>query len=155
LWRIQYAADVHLIPQLWFRNTWSWGDDPRNAGILPPIRPTISLSNDSNSLVAKHQNLGTYRLYFEGDPGLLFCENRTNNVRLYGGEHDGETYKDGFHNAIINDDNNAAKNTEPATKSALHNRREVPVGETTSLTLRLKKGKSATPFERVDELLVA
>lgn len=104
-------ATLHILPQLWFRNTWSWP--------LPrPEKPTLSGSGN-NIITAKHPTLGKTHLYclsspppvgpddvdlVEGDdvqPTLLFTENETNYQRLYGGQNESAHAKDAFHDHII------------------------------------------------------
>src|SRR5262245_42622285 len=68
-------AEVHLLPQLWFRSTWSWGH-----GAVKP-----RLARETAGVVrAGHPGWEDYRLYAEGDPDLLFCDNETNARRMYG-----------------------------------------------------------------------
>src|SRR5713101_1542377 len=69
------AATLHLVPTLWFRNTWVWGYTPK--------QPTMTLT-ESATIAAQRDELGTYRLACDGDPELLFTENATNTQRLYG-----------------------------------------------------------------------
>ncbi|MBE7249696.1 MAG: glucosidase, partial [Actinomycetospora chiangmaiensis] len=70
-------ADLHLVPQLWFRNTWSW-----QAGPAGQARPRIARAPDGGA-ICTHDRLGPYRLAFDGAPDLLFCENDTN-LRRHG-----------------------------------------------------------------------
>src|SRR5262245_23538092 len=67
-------AVIHLLPQLWFRNTWSWKGSP--------YKPELTAGMDG-TIEVRHRELGEYRLYAEGAPTLLFCENETNGPRLY------------------------------------------------------------------------
>src|SRR5438067_4052107 len=73
------AAELHLLPTLWFRNTWAWGS--HDIGVRPTLRRAQA---GSASIVAEHAGLGRYRLVCEGRPDLLFTENETNLERLYG-----------------------------------------------------------------------
>src|SRR5262249_36183860 len=84
-------AEIHVLPQLWFRNTWSWGDEGP--------RPHLERAG-SGHVLAAHPTLGTYQLYFDGDPALLFTGNETNVARLFGGRNNGPV-KDGFHDYVI------------------------------------------------------
>src|SRR5579871_4730521 len=68
------AATIHVLPHLWFRNTWSWGIDGR--------RPSLTL--DDGRIVARHHALGTRFLTASGSPQALFCENETNAARIFG-----------------------------------------------------------------------
>jgi len=84
-------AELHLLPQLWFRNTWSWQDGSE--------RPRL---HDLHGCVtAEDPQLGERRWYLEGSPALLFTENETNVNRLYGVEAPGKYFKDGLHQRII------------------------------------------------------
>src|SRR5262245_61811968 len=83
-------APLHVLPQLWFRNTWSWG--------YPGSKPQLSL--DSGSVVAEHRTLGSYRLYCEADARWLFTDNDTNARRLFGVDAAGH-FKDAFHEYIV------------------------------------------------------
>src|SRR5450755_4186604 len=74
------AAQIHVLPTLWFRNTWSWGD--------PGAKPTLALDAKTDTVVAQADDLDVYRLYREGDAPWLFTENDTN-PRVFGG-NDGE-----------------------------------------------------------------
>src|SRR5581483_524088 len=80
------AAPIHLIPQLWFRNTWSWKKDA--------VRPRLTASGAA--IEAAHAELGTYRLDCDGSPGLLFCDNETNTRRLFGQTNAQGFFKDAF-----------------------------------------------------------
>ena len=77
------AAPLHVLPTLWFRNTWSWGRDDRRPSIVPgPARHgdgALTLRSSAN-----HWSLGRYLLYCAGADELLFTENETNTQRLYG-----------------------------------------------------------------------
>ena len=73
-------APLHLLPQLWFRNTWSW----KAGGAKPQL-----MDVDDSEVLAEHGALGTYRLYLDGAPELLFTDNDTNVPRLYGGSASG------------------------------------------------------------------
>src|SRR5262245_24346500 len=83
-------ATLHLLPQVWFRNTWSWG--------YPGSKPNLVLDHDA--VVAHSDQLGTYRLYRDGEAEWLFTENDTNARRLFGLEAAGP-FKDAFHDAVV------------------------------------------------------
>src|SRR3569623_1798952 len=69
------AAPIHVLPHLWASNCWSWTEDAP--------RPVLNLSPDG-SVAATHPEIGPMRLFVEGSPEILFCENDTNVDRLYG-----------------------------------------------------------------------
>src|SRR5207237_9974317 len=84
------AAELHLLPTLWFRNTWSW-----NGGKRPSIRQAAP-----GVAVAEHESEGTYHLRAEGAPEVLFTENETNHKPLFGGAKPG-CVKDGMNDYLV------------------------------------------------------
>ena len=102
-------AELHLLPQLWFRNTWSWGG--------PATKPEIRARG--SMLVAKHPELGTYHLYVEGHADLLFCENQTNGPRLFGDSPQGY-YKDAFHEYLVEGNRSAVNPLLRGSKACAH-----------------------------------
>ena len=124
------AADLHLVPQVWFRNTWSWRENSP--------RPRLAL-HPEGGIVCEHHRLGSYRLAFEGDPEVLFCENDTN-LRRHAGQPEAEgPFKDGFHAAIVDGDR-AAIRRDAGTKLGLHYAVRLEPGETRRIRLRLSAG---------------
>jgi hypothetical protein len=85
-------APIHLLPQLWFSNTWSWKAENQKPW-LTAVGPGL--------VKARHLELGEYTLHAEGDPALLFCDNESNVVRLYGANGVKSYYKDGFHDYVV------------------------------------------------------
>ena len=77
--RLNLAADLHILPTLWFRNTWSWGRDDR----LPALRASSDLAGHCLTIQASHRGLGDYKLHCEGARDLLFTDNETNSERLF------------------------------------------------------------------------
>ena len=97
------TATLHVLPTLWFRNTWSWATDaPR-----PTLEQGIGGAGFS-TIVARHATFGERFLYVSGDAPLLFTENETNNERLFGSANAGPYVKDGINNAVIHGDEAAA-----------------------------------------------
>src|SRR5687767_8398946 len=84
-------AHLHLLPTLWFRNTWSWG--------RPSVRPGLRVDGEG-AIVAGHPGLGDFRLWMDGAPRLLFTDNETNSERLWGYASGRGFYKDAFHEAV-------------------------------------------------------
>src|SRR5215475_7705646 len=74
------AARLHILPTLWFRNTWSWGRNSHR----PNLHIGQSEASDVGIIEASHEALGEYRLYCEGAQELLFTENESNAERLWG-----------------------------------------------------------------------
>jgi Glycosyl hydrolase family 63 C-terminal domain len=136
------AAAIDLLPQLWFRNTWSW-----NGG----ARPGLSLAD--GAIVAHHGSLGEYRLHVEGEPAFLFTENETNGARLFGVQGAAGPFKDAFHEYLIAGRADAISQTPAGTKVAMHERREIAPGGSGQMRLRLAKGGADAPFEDFDAVL--
>ena len=132
------AETLHVLPTLWFRNTWSW--DPEHAE-----RPSITLAGDA--LQARHERLGAYRLEAAPAPDgtapvALFCENVTNVARLYGAAAVTPYPKDGINDHVVA----GAATVNPAeqgTKAAWWYQVTVPAGGTAELRLRLRSDPEA------------
>ncbi|MGH8211448.1 MAG: MGH1-like glycoside hydrolase domain-containing protein, partial [Steroidobacteraceae bacterium] len=151
------AAEIHLLPTLWYRNTWSWGPIEAEA----PGRPKISRA--ANDLIAEHETLGSYRLRADasrGAPILMFTENETNSERLFGVTNRQPYVKDAFHEAVIHGNTDCINPAQTGTKAALHYRLTVPPGGTLSVKLRLSAdsgglGGVADDFERIFQQRIA
>jgi hypothetical protein len=135
------AASIDLLPQLWFRNTWSW-----SGGAKPGLRLV------DGAVVAHHERLGEYRLHVEGNPTFLFTENETNIARVFGAQGAGGPFKDAFHEYLIGGRADAISQTQNGTKVAIHERREIAPGGSSQMHLRLAKGGADAPFEDFDAL---
>ena len=95
------AAPLDLVPQAWFRNTWSWGRDDRE--------PSISLVT-ANCVRAEHGWLGDYELHADGEPRIIFCDNETSEMSVFGAEtNPRELTKDGFDARIVHGDSDAIR----------------------------------------------
>ena len=138
-------APLHILPQLWFRNTWSWGYDAK--------RPALSAS-EKGCIVVEHPKLGDYHCYFEGDPNLLFCENDTNVARLYG-ETSSVHSKDAFHEYLIDGNHHAVNPLQNGTKSAGHFNFIIPAHDKVEVCIRLTKGSCKQPFKDFSEVFDA
>jgi hypothetical protein len=128
------AATVHLLPTLWFRNTWAWGRE--GEGYWP--KPRIHIAGDG-TLRAEHSSLGVYRLEFErtaDGPTVLFTDNETNTPRLYGAAAAG-FYKDAFHDYVIGRATHAVNPAQEGTKAAPLYVLAVAGGAETTVCLRL------------------
>jgi hypothetical protein len=142
-------AELHLLPTLWFRNTWSWNGNQR--------RPVLAKAEhvDGNSVIrAQHHQYGTRWLVAEGWPELLFTENETNLRRLYGAENRAPFVKDGINNFVVNGRTSAVNPAQVGTKSAAHYRFEIAPGESATIRLRLTDrppaaGSLGSEFDRV------
>ncbi|HRX86406.1 MAG TPA: glucosidase [Phycisphaerae bacterium] len=137
-------ATIHIVPQLWFRNTWSWGRDRE--------RPTLSTPRDGR-ILAEHPHLGRYSFAVAGEADLLFCDNETNVRRLYGMTAEG-FFKDGINDCIVAGYAGAVNPQGTGTKAGAHCVRRVPAGQATQVRVRLTlAGEDADPFAKFDEIL--
>ncbi|GAA2214987.1 glucosidase [Nonomuraea monospora] len=125
------AATVHVLPTLWFRNTWSWG-----AGA---VKPELRAAGPG-VVQAEHAELGTYRLYCAADAPLLFTENETNHERLYGGRNASPYVKDAFDRHVVRGESSAVNPQRTGTKAAVHHTLTVPAGGEVTVRLRLAAG---------------
>jgi hypothetical protein len=129
--RGQERASLHLLPTLWFRNTWSW-----DGGEKPVIRAW-----DKKKLFqvveADHSNLGTRWLYFASPDELLFTDNETNMKRVFGAENHASFLKDGINDYIVHGVTEAVNPEGTGTKVSPHYVLDVKGGEEISLKLRL------------------
>ena len=150
------AAPLHVLPTLWFRNTWSWGRDPRRPSIAAGVAPRHPESRVS-TLIAMHWELGEYILYCSGADELLFTENETNNERLYGVPSPTPYVKDAFHAYVVHGKREAVNPAATGTKAAARYMRTIGAGETVTLDLRLAsmldKHPLEAPFADFDALL--
>ena len=126
------AATLHVLPSLWFRNTWSWGRDLRR----PVVRPATSTPG-SVSAELQHWQYGKRWLLCGGTPELLFTENESNNAKLFGGRNRTPYVKDAFHEYVIRGNKDAVNPAHTGTKMAAHYTLNLAPGESTTIKLRL------------------
>jgi len=130
-------ATLHLLPTLWFRNTWSWGDE------VP--KPTLAAADDRGGIAsarASHAELGDWLLSADESAQLLFCENETNNQRLFGTANPSAYVKDGINEFVVGGVEAAVNPARAGTKMAAHHVLEIAPGDSASIRLRLT---AATP----------
>ena len=142
------TAVLHVLPQLWFRNTWSWG---RQGEAYPP-RPHIDAEGDAR-LLAEHATLGRFRLDLAPGPdgrlpGLLFTENESNAPRLFGYPGAGPYMKDAFHERVVRGNRTVVNPAQTGSKAAAHYTLSLAAGAEATLQLRLSEVTYApkTPF---------
>ncbi|MDP1667339.1 MAG: glucosidase [Methylobacter sp.] len=152
------TAALHVLPTLWFRNTWSWG-----SGGSKPLLSKID--GDGQRIIHAHhtdplfqESLYDYYLYCEGDAPLLFTENETNHERLFGKPNASPYVKDGFDNYLVHNRLDAVNPLQTGTKAACHYQLSVDAGSTQTIRLRLSHsapvaGRNA--FADFDELFQA
>ncbi|MEP6704082.1 MAG: glucosidase [Acidobacteriota bacterium] len=125
------AAPLHILPTAWFRNTWSWSIDAAK-----PEASDIE-ENGVTAIELKKELQSNYRLYCEGSPDILFCENETNNRKLFNSENASAYTKDGIGDYIVNGNHSAINPALKGTKAAAHYRFDIGAGESKEVCLRL------------------
>jgi len=136
------AATLHVLPTLWFRNTWTWWpDQPKPSLRQKPGENTVTIE-------ALHADLGGFLLHCDGRPNLLFTENETNNERLFGTQNASPYVKDGINNYVVAGRQEAVNPTQIGTKAAAHYQLDIGAGETGLIRLRLSNTVSRNPFGR-------
>ena len=134
------AATIHLLPTLWFRNTWSSGDT---------TKPVLGMVKEG-AIVASHPVLGERTLSCDATPELLFTENESNLLRLWGQPNPSPYVKDAFHNCVISGDHDAVDPSHTGTKAAAHYVLDVPAKDSKVVRLRLSEKAPADPFATFD-----
>ena len=135
--RSREAAELHVLPTFWFRNTWSWGD-PDEDGPRPRLRAGGSSRSDG-TIVADHPSLGRYVLAGDGAADAVFTENETNLERLYGIPNPAPFVKDGINNYVVSGCSGYVNPEKEGSKAALHYHLTVRPGETATVRLRLSQ----------------
>ncbi|NJP04611.1 MAG: glucosidase [Chloroflexaceae bacterium] len=130
--RAAVQATLHVLPTIWFRNTWSWGDATPRPGL------ECGITTDSWCSIATHHHiLGTYYLYCADNVPLLFTENETNMQRIFGKPNPTPFVKDGINNVIVEGQHDAVNPAQTGTKAAAHYHVTIEPGATQCIRLRL------------------
>ncbi|MFZ4599045.1 MAG: MGH1-like glycoside hydrolase domain-containing protein [Terrimicrobiaceae bacterium] len=124
------AAPLHILPTLWFRNTWSWGQ----AGV---VKPEMHLAPHGTAVIANPWGLPEYHLYAEGAQEWVFTENETNAGKLFGAQNPAPFLKDGFHEYLVNGHAEAVNPAKIGTKAAAVFFKMLDPGEEWVVRLRL------------------
>jgi len=157
-------AEIHVLPTLWFRNTWSWA-----SGAPRPLLKQVKGPAGVSAVAASHPDLGERTLYCQSGPDgkavpLLFTENETNTERIFGAPNASPYVKDAFHNFIIHGQSGAVNPQGQGSKSAPYYRLVVSPGEHETIRLRLTEvaphalkaaypGSGGDPFGDFDGVL--
>ena len=136
------ASDIHVLPTLWYRNTWAY-----NPGCTKPV---LSETAEGN-IRASYVDLGDYTLYCDGAPDLLFTENETNAARLWHQRNPASYVKDAFHDYVVAGKRDAVNPAKTGTKSAAHYTLTVPAGGSREVRLRLSATAVKKPFDKFDQ----
>ncbi len=152
------AAELHVLPTLWFRNQWSWQGATN--------RPTLQQGTDNPGwgvVKAVDPGLGERHLFCEGEVPLLFTENETNTQRIFGVPNRTPYVKDSIDSYIVHGQEGAVNPEKKGTKVAAHYRLTVPAGQSQVVRLRLSNvtpaaggpanGKATDPFAQFDSIL--
>jgi hypothetical protein len=154
-------AELHLLPTLWFRNTWSWGSNHDGQEVRPALRAL-----DDATILAEHPTLGPYVLHCDAEhqPSglspqplqLLFTENETNNELLWSAPNAAPYVKDAFHRRVVGGEAGAVNADGAGTKAAAWYRRTLAPGEAWTVRLRLRAGEALpAPFAEFEQLVAA
>jgi hypothetical protein len=136
-------APLHILPQLWFRNTWSW----------KPGRPRPAVTLAASAIQADHAGLGRYYLYADGHPeDFLFCDNESNPARLWNDASRVGCWKDAFHDRVLHGRTQAVNPNHEGTKAAVWYRGLVPAGGVWQVRLRLTKAATTEAFADFDRM---
>jgi len=158
------AAPLHILPHLWYRNTWSWGPKPRRQ----PVIRLDSSSSDIVTLLSDDESMGELprvrapyrrgRMWLDASSGgrPLFTDNETNAPRVFGPGNQSRSrfVKDAFHRHLIHGEPTLNPDNT-GTKAALHYRFDfIPAGESVTLRLRLSdQGPDRPPLDEVDRII--
>jgi hypothetical protein len=126
------AAELHVLPTLWFRNQWSW-----HGGATRPALEQIAATPARSVIKAVEAKLGERYLYCEGDVPLLFTENETNTLRIFGVPNRSPYVKDGINNHVVHGHGGVVNPDKTGTKAAAHYRVTVEPGGCRVIRLRL------------------
>src|SRR3984893_7864111 len=132
-------AVLHLLPTIWFRNTWSWG---RN-GERPILQAVDAPAPKIDVVEASHHGLGQYRLYCEDAGDMLFTENESNLERLWGVPNQTPFVKDSINDRIVHDKIESTNPRRVGTKAAAHYKFTILPNESRTIHLRLTRADDA------------
>ena len=137
------AATLHLLPSLWFRNTWSWGRDLRR----PSVQKSTSVPDSVNAEIA-HWKYGKRWLLCAGQPELLFTENETDFAKLFNGKNRSPYVKDAFHEYLIRGNKSGVNPQQTGTKMAAYYPLQLGPGQSETIKLRLTDMEPLASMER-------
>ncbi|MEM1136510.1 MAG: glucosidase [Bacteroidota bacterium] len=142
--RSKKKAPLHLLPTLWFRNTWRWGYDG--------YRPNLRKTPQKDRIDIDYQGFPGYHLRYEGGAKPLFCENDTNRELLYNQPNLVKYTKDGINDFVVNGAVDAVNPDLEGTKCALHYNFDIPAKKSVTIKLRLKNTLAYGSFDHFDEI---
>jgi len=154
------AAELHILPTLWFRNNWaSWIAESNRTPKKPNLKQ-IPATAGTSAVAATHPLLGEFILSCEGEVPLLFAENDTNHERLFPGQKNESPYvKDGINNCLVQGNQGAVNPAKQGTKAAADYRVKIDAGQSKVIRLRLCKStpdQKREPFgKQFDEIFAS
>ncbi len=135
-------SSLHVLPHVWYRNTWAWGYDN--------YKPEMYL-DDEGYIKINHREIGSYYLVADGECSTLFCENETNTQRLYNSPNVG-TCKDGINDFLIHGRKDAINHIPKGTKAAFNYELTIAPGKSKTIRLRLSSVFSSEPFKDFNQI---
>jgi hypothetical protein len=131
------AASLHVLPTVWFRNTWSWG--------YGNAKPSLKRCGGGESVIELFEpDYGKRWMVFEGRPNLLFTENETNTRRLFGYDNGSPHTKDAINDYVINGKTDAVNSAQIGTKASAQYELSIQAGESKTINIRLTNTPAAS-----------
>lgn len=155
--RSQEEAPLHIIPQLMFRNAWSWGAQRGPEPVMKKGKGSSIIADDSNAdpvpLLNVTYRLGERFLYGQEGADILFTNNETNYNRLDGSPNHIPYVKDAFHRHIIHNEDTTNSNLI-GTKCCFHYKNlMIPAGGAKTVLLRFTKEAMENPLAEVEKII--
>ena len=141
--RSEKSALLTILPTIWFRNTWNWGYD----SYKPNLR-----SEDQQHIAINHKAIAIKNLYANNANSVLFCDNETNDFRLYQSPNFGHYTKYGINDFIINKKTESVNPQKIGTKASFFIEDHFEAGETKVFQFRLSDQDLENPFEEFDAI---
>jgi hypothetical protein len=137
-------ARLHVLPQVWFRNTWNWFTEAK--------KPSLTVVGNS-AISVEHELLGNFTVHCENPQDLLFCDNETNAPKLFGAIGVHGYFKDAFHEYLVRGNTGAVNPARTGTKAAGVYAPNVPAGGNVVVRVRLSRGRpNGEAFSDFDEV---
>lgn len=140
--RSAQRAQLHILPTIWFRNTWAYQKEVKK----PKLKST-----EAGKIDISHEKTGEYHLYYDGNPEILFCDNETNYKKLYNVENGSEYCKDGINNYVVKKDKTAVNPQKIGTKASAHYHVEINAKGSIEIRLRLSNHPMQNAFAAFDD----
>ncbi|MFL5740256.1 MAG: MGH1-like glycoside hydrolase domain-containing protein [Flavisolibacter sp.] len=141
--RADQEASLNVLPTLWFRNSWAWGYNL--------YRPHL-LSSNTGDVLVNHNSLPDLVLHLEDKVPLIFCENESNNQRLYGSENFSEFVKDGINDYLVDGNKEAVNFNATGTRMAANFDLSIAAQSSAVIRLRLESKNNEKPFVDFDSI---